>query len=57
MYPCCASREFQDIFVKKGLLMSTEVILVTNADSIGKKRPKNTLGTSITYPRIPLKHS
>ena len=44
-------------FVKKGLLLCTEVISVTHANSIGKKGPKNTLGPSITYSRITLKNS
>ena len=48
---------FRMFFVKKGILLCTEVISVTHANSIGKKEPKNTLGTSITYPRITLKQS
>ena len=44
-------------FVKKGLLLCTDVISVTHANLIGEKGPRNTLGTFITYPRITLKDS
>ena len=43
MYPHWAKMMFLDAFVKKGLLLCTEVITATNANSIGQKHPKNSL--------------
>ena len=58
MYPCCASRVFKDVFIKNGLLMCTEVMAATNANSsIGQKSPQSTLGTPVTYSGITWKHS
>ena len=43
--------------IKKRFTLHTEAMAATHANSNGKKGPKNTPGTPVTYSRITLKHS